>query len=1196
MSSRVHAPATSDQAARVAAIDPRASVLVQAPAGSGKTDLLTLRYLALLPTVAEPEQVLAITFTRKATAEMRARVLAAFASAERGPIPQENEHQRSLREHAAAALAHAHAQGWELRSQPQRLNIQTIDSLALSVAYEMPLLSRLGGQLNPIDDASALYGLAAERTLALLGSPQEPELAAAIAEVLQLRDTSLADCEALIASMLTSREQWLLLVPGIAQSSPAWGELRAELEGPFRREHDEVLPRLQQRIAQHLPQLLALARVGAENGAEHFDILRGIESIEHLVEAAHWQPFCKLLLTGDNWRRTINKRDGFPSDTHPQERQRVLALLAIFQKDDGLLKLLCRAQSLPPATYSEQEWRIVRSIFTLLRRAIAELHVVFAEQGTIDFAEASIAAHTALSDPGVQMRRDDRFRHILVDEFQDTSRTQLELLRHMLHDWQQGDGRTCFFVGDPMQSIYLFRAAEASLFGRIRNRGLELEGSHIDVAPLTLSTNFRSTPGIVAPLNDVFARVLVEDNADGVGYAAAVSSEQDTDESVPGDAMHLHIQRAEDGQKVSGPELREAQADAVLRVIHQHLPAIEQARRYDVRYRVAVLVRSRSQLPAILTRLRQQNIPFRGVKIEPLAERPEILDLLSLLRALLHPADRIAWLAVLRAPWCGLPLPALHAICGDAEGAAQRTTIADLLRQNSHRLNAQDRQRAMHVMAVLQQAIAAYADGLLSTTPSALSLWLERTWHALGAPLFVDAQAQANAEVFFGALSQISAGSMGTLDESFNRALEQLFAEPDPETCDDCGVQVMTIHGAKGLEFEVVLVPALERDGRGDQQELFRSLVRRRHDDQGDELLLAPIGRKQDGKPIMYGWVGDKWSQRLRQEHKRLLYVACSRAIRELHLFAIVERDPAGALRKPRTGSLLAAGWEGLAPRIEATLAQTALVPTEATTAVADHVAPPSNVVELTQLDLFSRSDNAGMLTDLAAAAPGQSLYRLPQSWFDSRPALSLQPDARAAAQAGQLRSPLDRLARIRGTVLHALLAHAATVQPLPAADDLRWTQLAAALLRQHALGAAESAKLKDAILGALHNALTGEHGRWLLGATSSAQNESSWTSMSSGRLQRHRPDRIFLGGEVPGAAGEECLWIVDYKTAAPSGAEDRATFLTRSREQYGAQLETYSRVLRAADLSASDPSAVQRQHRLAIYHPALPYLDWWPA
>ena len=99
------------------------------------------------------------------------------------------------------------------------------------------------------------------------------------------------------------------------------------------------------------------------------------------------------------------------------------------------------------------------------------------------------------------------------------------LLRALLEDWQQGDGRTCFFVGDPMQSIYLFRDAESRLFHQVREDGMEIGGGHLPMTALQLSTNFRSTPAIVHPLNEVFARVLGVDPEDDVQYAPSVSSQ-----------------------------------------------------------------------------------------------------------------------------------------------------------------------------------------------------------------------------------------------------------------------------------------------------------------------------------------------------------------------------------------------------------------------------------------------------------------------------------------------------------------------------------------------------------------------------------------------------------------------------------------------------------------------------------------------
>jgi len=167
-------PFPSDQHQRAQTLETKKSFLVQAPAGSGKTELLTRRLLKLLAEVDEPEQILAITFTIAATAEMRNRVLKALHEAEN---PASTNSEVELRTLAKAALANNKARGWNLLEQPQRLNILTIDAVCLTIAHETPLLSRLGGSLSPTDKPQPLYTLAARRTLSRLG--EEPELSSA---------------------------------------------------------------------------------------------------------------------------------------------------------------------------------------------------------------------------------------------------------------------------------------------------------------------------------------------------------------------------------------------------------------------------------------------------------------------------------------------------------------------------------------------------------------------------------------------------------------------------------------------------------------------------------------------------------------------------------------------------------------------------------------------------------------------------------------------------------------------------------------------------------------------------------------------------------------------------------------------------------------------------------------------------------
>src|SRR3989441_1606980 len=154
----------------------------------------------------------------------------------------------------------------------------------------------------------------------------------------------------------------------------------------------------------------------------------------------------------------------------------------------ALQALLC----MPPERYSDAQWEVLDSIIRVLPLAVAQLKVVFAERGECDFTEVAQGAVRALGTPDAPtdllLALDYRIRHILVDEFQDTSNSQWELIERLTAGWERGDGRTLFLVGDPMQSIYRFREAEVALFLRAQREGM---GS-LPLERLTLSTNFRS--------------------------------------------------------------------------------------------------------------------------------------------------------------------------------------------------------------------------------------------------------------------------------------------------------------------------------------------------------------------------------------------------------------------------------------------------------------------------------------------------------------------------------------------------------------------------------------------------------------------------------------------------------------------------------------------------------------------------------
>ena len=217
-----------DRAARMRAIQPAGSFIVQAPAGSGKTTLLTLRFLRLLADVERPEQIVAITFTRKAASEMRHRIVAALRMAGE-PLPENaDERAEELHRHASAALARSRELGWGLEQNPARLHVQTIDGLNHWLARRLPLAARIGTSAALVDDARALYAEAARRTVAMLD--EDAPVAAGLLRLARSLNHEPRQLAELIEGMLGVRELWL---PKLMrrESGPT---LRAEIDGLLR--------------------------------------------------------------------------------------------------------------------------------------------------------------------------------------------------------------------------------------------------------------------------------------------------------------------------------------------------------------------------------------------------------------------------------------------------------------------------------------------------------------------------------------------------------------------------------------------------------------------------------------------------------------------------------------------------------------------------------------------------------------------------------------------------------------------------------------------------------------------------------------------------------------------------------------------------------------------------------------------------
>ncbi|GGG83346.1 UvrD-helicase domain-containing protein [Edaphobacter dinghuensis] len=1169
---------------REKALDIRQSWIVEAPAGSGKTGLLIQRYLKLLgdESVEQPEQVLAITFTVKATGEIRERVISQLEKAARNePLHNDSEFERETRALAEAVLRRDQMLEWGLLERPRRLRVRTIDSVCAEIAGSLPVLSGGGGGQSPVLDASGLHREAARRTLMQLGS-QNHSLNAALRLVLLHRDGNLAECERLLAGMLALRDQWGELVPLAGR----------DLDDTYLDE--TVLPRLERaleqaicvgltRLSQTLPSdiLHELSHFAGELG--HADGYKGspspiavcagrhtapAESAEHLE---HWRALIHLLTKGDGGWRSGFRGDWLKFEIDKNDAARLKDLVVQLQHRDDILQAIQAVNYLPPAKYPQEQWVVAKALFRVLSHALAELQLVFAERGECDFAELGLLAKAAL-------RREDgvhdleaalgmKLQHLLVDEMQDTSTSQYELIQLLTQNWD-GHSQTVFLVGDPKQSIYLFRQARVERF--IQTMAAEQLGD-LPVESLRLTANFRSQQGLVNAFNDIFSSIFPEalnDVTSGeVRYTPAGAIRGRSAEGACDIVWHANALPSAD----TSSRRRQAKTDAhSIRSIIEEWQARPLPGERTEPWKIAVLVRSRNHLTDIVAALEKDEgagpIPYRAVDIKALGEQREVLDLFALTRALLHPADRVAWFAVLHAPWCGLTSSELHVLAGADEQNWAERTLGDLLAERGHLLSDETCARLMRIWPVLQAA--SQQRGRLTTTQ-----WVERAWRSLGGNVYLTPERMTNARRYLQLLNEIEAET-GTIDLSqLKTRLDKLYAEA---AVSEGAVDLMTIHGAKGLEWDVVIVPGLEKRARVSGGRL---LTWNEIDSDGEDsanLVLAPIIGRGEESQELNDWLNNIEKARDAAERKRLFYVACTRAREELHLFAAPETKSDGSMSQAH-GSLLSAAWPAAEQYFIATHASSS------------NVQP---MLPLPPQDATASTD--AFVGSLAAATEERPpiLERLPLDFLPSARFAEMQKlsygNSIGTAQARFERPEGSFEARAFGNAVHEFLeliakrlAHGTLPDELLNEIEL-WEPRISTVLRGEGLGASRVKQLSSRVRAALENTLRDMQGRWILGAHKEASSELALTSWAEDR-RSVRLDRIFRAGAMPLSEGDDYLWIVDYKTTTHTG-EGIEAFLASERAKYSAQMETYAQTINRAG----------RKIRLALYYPLLSQLTWW--
>ncbi|MCB1984818.1 MAG: UvrD-helicase domain-containing protein [Burkholderiales bacterium] len=1155
---------------RLRAIDPAFSFIVQAPAGSGKTGLLIQRYLRLLTCVDNPEEIVAITFTRKAAAEMRERILKALESASSNVVIPENSFEQLTHKLAVAALRRDRQAGWGIIDNPMRLRIQTIDSLCAALTLQMPILSKFGSQPETTENAQMLYLEAARATVGLLD--QQHEIADDIELMLEYLDNDLARLESLLAAMLARRDHWLRHIHGTTR-----GELEASLNNVRRIAVDRVFSLLPQELHNELLVLVryAAANLLAEQKASAITVCDGLDRLPDTVEA--WCGIAELLLKADGeWRDKIDARQGFPAGKTKIEKEkarewkvRITQFIIQLKANDLFYRALLEIRQLPLPVYTENQWEILGAITRLLPQAVAQLKIIFQLTGQVDFTEVSQSALVALGEPeqptDLALALDYRIRHLLIDEFQDTSISQYQLIEKLVAAWEPGEGRSLFVVGDPMQSIYRFREAEVGLFLQARQSGI----AHVDLQPITLSSNFRSQRGIVNWVNNTFSQVMpdFEDVATGaVAYSPSIAVSADLD----GPAVTIHPAFDKD---------RSTEAMNVVEVIMQ-------SRQRNPADSIAVLVRNRSHLNEIVACLQSADLSFHAVEIDALNRKSVVTDLLMLTRALLNPADRLAWLAVLRAPWCGLRLDDLQALVSEQKTdhfdqvMPKIKTVWEMISDDHcwHTLSRDGVERVQRISKVLKQCIQhRYRQSLRAT--------VEAAWQALGGPGCIginqksislnenqdeqgirkrhDINSFKDAMTYFDYLEKHEiAGNIRDF-AFFEGTLTKLYASTDFGA--DKSLQIMTIHKSKGLEFDTVLLPGLGFSPKNREKQLLKWMELPRRDRDAAkggfaireaDLFLAPIqetGKKNDSINI---WLDSLERAKEDFEAERLLYVAATRAKKFLHLLGhthISEEDGELIVQQPRTGSLLRRLW----PAIEQVFVDTAR----------QNKLPGLQSGQCVDAD----EKHKAHLID-------QSVSRLVSDWL---PPTAPEPvDWKSTDFVTHLNEDIEfswasEVAKHVGSIAHRWLQQIAE-EKLKGWD----VQRIHSMRRKIAYGLMKNGlthedeileKAVDGVITALINSITDNCGRWILGEHQEAQNEVRLSGVIDDNVVDYVIDRTFCDAQ-------KTRWIIDYKTSSHEGSGIQL-FLDREQERYSHQLNNYAELFQRIDA---------RPIRLGLYFPML--------
>ena len=881
------AEALPDGDSRAAAIDPTRNIVLEASAGTGKTRVLVERYVNLLRAGVEPDHILAITFTRKAAAEMRDRII------------------DRLRE--ASRLSEFDAARWrELKERHGDIAISTIDAFCLSLLREFPVEADVdpGFELAADTDVPRLISESLDAALRICRglAADDDDVALLFAQLGERR------LRGGVAALLNRR----LVAPQALRNYLARGpkDLTAAVACA--------------NAAQRLRDIFAGARDGLEtflnDGPVHHPQFAMLAAdIRALVHSAGLKP-CPTPDVAQGFSPAFADRTGQAAFRHLIDRLR-----AYFLKQDGDP----RGKNFSGTPFgaadcaTEDAWKRHRQTAAAIAPAIADtirgfrrdLNVVMARGVWRIFAialrqyEATLDAHALLDFSGVleravrllrdldefaesRLRLEARHRHVLVDEFQDTSRAQWELVLQLVRSWGEGFGAaddaiapSIFVVGDRKQSIYGFRDADVSI---VEDAAAFIEALRPQGSPRhAITVSFRSAPQILAFVNDLFGAIASDAAAvqrpdafrydDRDRFPLAEADEARATAASPGDRSPLGIvagATVEETAERAGDEIVRLLSGAVVRDPTTGTP------RAATPADIAILFRSRDSHRDFEAALQRRGVPTYVYKGLGFFDADEVQDAMALLRYLSDPLSELRAAAFLRSRFVRLSDEAVATLAPGLSSAL----LAPLLPASAERLDPEDR----GVLALVREFVPRWLSRVDRDPPAELfGRILRETAYAMELRGPRARQAHENLKKFRSMIRRAQNRGYLTLSRLAEH-LDGLAVGDESNAAIDAidAVSLMTVHAAKGLEFPIVFVVNIARGTGGVRPPIRVALG-------GPDAASVSIADYQSE-------ADEDASARDREETKRLLYVALTRARDCLYLSAGLKD---GKL-KPGPGSL----------------------------------------------------------------------------------------------------------------------------------------------------------------------------------------------------------------------------------------------------------------------------------------------------